>query len=246
MDNESVIEELLSFKEDYFFTEIIQSSFDDSIYIYIPTDRISESAKEGFVSKKQLDNFLKKSHRKFSKKIEIIYQQSEKLELLADGIKLMLRSQFNDFLEDINITFLSAEKVNIWFKFKKIDSGERIAIETYTKALFAESNIFASDIQWEGELLEFPSMMEILITTKKIQPISITKFSEILKSEFPCVEEKWLNRQLDKLIKKDLVVRDPISEKYTLTWKGLNLIPNVFNNSNSDIKRALSLGRIKW
>lgn len=246
MDNESIMEELLSIKKDYFFSEIIKSSFEDLIYIYISIEHVSESPKEGCVTKSQLDNLVKSFSKKFSTKIEIIYQQSEKLELLAEGVKLILKAQLNDSLDDVIITFLSAEKVNIWLKFNNLDSDKKVEIENYIKSLFVESDINALDIQWQGEFLEFPSMMEVLIETKKLQPVSIENFSANFKQEFFCIDEKWLNRQLDKLIKKGLVVRDSISKKYTLTWKGLDLIPNPPNRSNSDIKRALSLGRIKW
>jgi predicted transcriptional regulator len=84
--------------------------------------------------------------------------------------------------------------------------------------------------------------MEILIALKETQPISL----ENLNSKLRLTDPKWLNRQLDKLIKKSLLVRDNSSKQYALTGKGLGIIPNITNNSNSDIKRALSLGYRKW
>ncbi|WP_214657216.1 hypothetical protein, partial [Vibrio anguillarum] len=64
--------------------------------------------------------------------------------------------------------------------------------------------------------------------------------------DYEHVEGRWLNRQLDKLIKKEVVVREQETATYSLTFKGLNVLPSISSRINSDIVRALDLGRRKW
>lgn len=239
------MKELLSIKKDYYITDIVESSFDNSIYIYIPVDRVSEKAKKGYVSKKQINYLVNKISKKFDRKLEFYLQQSEKFEKLSEGIDLILKAQFNN-IEDVSITFFSAEKASVWLKFKELNDEEQSSIDKYVKLLFLTSGISEVDIQWEGEILQYPTMIQILILTKKLQPASIEDFISEFKQNFQSIDGKWLNNELDKLIKKGFVVRDHSTKKYSISGSGLSAIPSPRNNSNSDIKRALSLGKRKW
>ena len=94
-------------------SEIAERSSDDSFILHIPIDRVSESAKEGYISRIQLEKLLKNLNEKFSHKFDFLHVESEKLNNLVKGIDLILKAEFGDFIEDINFTFLSAEKINL-------------------------------------------------------------------------------------------------------------------------------------
>ena len=223
-------------------SEIAERSSDDSFILHIPIDRVSESAIEGYISRIQLEKLLKNLNEKFSHKFDFLHVESEKLNNLVKGIDLILKAEFGDFIEDINFTFLSAEKINLEIYIQNLDADTQSNLDKFIISVFETSNIQVANIEWIGEIEEYPSVMEILIALKETQPISL----ENLNSKLRLTDPKWLNRQLDKLIKKSLLVRDNSSKQYALTGKGLGIIPNITNNSNSDIKRALSLGYRKW
>ena len=223
-------------------SEIAERSSDDSFILHIPIDRVSESAKEGYISRIQLEKLLKNLNEKFSHKFDFLHVESEKLNNLVKGIDLILKAEFGDFIEDINFTYLSAEKINLEIYIQNLDADTQSNLDKFIISVFETSNIQVANIEWIGEIEEYPSVMEILIALKETQPISL----ENLNSKLRLTDPKWLNRQLDKLIKKSLLVRDNSSKQYALTGKGLGIIPNITNNSNSDIKRALSLGYRKW
>ena len=134
------------------------------------------------------------------------------------------------------------EKINLEIYIQNLDADTQSNLDKFIISVFETSNIQVANIEWIGEIEEYPSVMEILIALKETQPISL----ENLNSKLRLTDPKWLNRQLDKLIKKSLLVRDNSSKQYALTGKGLGIIPNITNNSNSDIKRALSLAYRKW
>lgn len=223
-------------------SEITERSSDDSFILHIPIDRVSENAKEGYISRIQLEKLLKNLNEKFSYKFDFLHVESEKLNDLVKGIDLILKAKFGDFIENINSTFLSSEKINLEIYTQNLDAGTQSNLDKYIISVFETSNIQVANIEWIGEIEEYPSVIEILIALKETQPISL----ENLNSKLRLTDPKWLNRQLDKLIKKSLLVRDNSSKQYALTGKGLGIIPNITNNSNSDIKRALSLGCRKW
>ena len=223
-------------------SEIAERSSDDSFILHIPIDRVSESAKEGYISRIQLEKLLKNLNEKFSHKFDFLHVESEKLNNLVKGIDLILKAEFGDFIEDINFTFLSAEKINLEIYIQNLDADTQSNLDKFIISVFETSNIQVANIEWIGEIEEYPSVMEILIALKETQPISL----ENLNSKLRLTDPKWLNRQLDKLIKKSLLVRDNSSKQYALRGKGLGIIPNITNHSNSDIKRALSLGYRKW
>ena len=197
---------------------------------------------QGYISRIQLEKLLKNLNEKFSHKFDFLHVESEKLNNLVKGIDLILKAEFGDFIEDINFTFLSAEKINLEIYIQNLDADTQSNLDKFIISVFETSNIQVANIEWIGEIEEYPSVMEILIALKETQPISL----ENLNSKLRLTDPKWLNRQLDKLIKKSLLVRDNSSKQYALTGKGLGIIPNITNNSNSDIKRALSLGYRKW
>jgi hypothetical protein len=50
------IAELEELQKDYFISDVSIRTSDGTIVLYIPVERVSENAKSGFVSRRQLDN----------------------------------------------------------------------------------------------------------------------------------------------------------------------------------------------
>ena len=244
--SKAILKELEDSQYKDYISEIAERPSDGSFILHIPIDRISEKVKDNHISKNQLETLLKNLTEKFSKNFESLNIESERLSNLVKGIDLILKAEFNEFVENTNFTFLSAERVNVEIFIHNLDEDTKLTISSYLISLFEKSNIKVANIEWIGDIEEYPSSMEILISLKEMQPISLEHFLDHLNSEFKSIDQKWLNRQLDRLIKKGLLVRDNISKQYALSGNGLGVIPNISNNSNSDIKRALSLGYRKW
>lgn len=99
-------------------------------------------------------------------------------------------------------------------------------------------------LQWDE--IELPSVIEILSKTKKLQPVKREHLYANLRENYSSLQEVWLNKQLDRLIKKRFLVREQETQTYALTAHGLNVLPQIAGRNNSDIVRALDLGRRKW
>ncbi|MGP5327679.1 hypothetical protein [Vreelandella titanicae] len=242
----SKITDLSNIMKKYFISDINFRDSDNVIVLYIPNDRISEKANPGYVSKTQLENLANKLSNNYSVSTEIIYVNTKKLDEIGQGVEILLKAKFEDIIEEANFTFLTANKVNAWLKSKTVDEVKEKEIKIYLKSIFFDSGIQHVDIQWIGELEKLPSFIELLVMTKRLQPVLLDTYILKFSVDYQNINEKWLNRQLDKLIKKGLIVRDSITKKYSLTGKGLGVIPNVFSRNNSDIIRALDLGRREW
>lgn len=242
----TTITELSNIQREYFVSDINIRSSDGVIVLYVPNERVSEVVRTGFVSKRQLENLAIKLTEKYSVDVEFIYIEANKLEQLGQGVEILLKAKYGDLIEEIDFTFLTAFKVNAWIKTKNLDESQKKIIESYLVSIFFDSDVTDVDVQWVGEIDRLPSFIEILIMTKRLQPGLLNTYVSNLSDDYQNINEKWLNRQLDKLIKKDLIVRDSTTKEYSLTGKGLSVIPNILSRTNSDIARALALGRRKW
>lgn len=248
MPNFLSLSELLDIQKEYFFSDYRIRDLDNTIVFYVPVERVSEHVQDGFVSKQQLINLSKKIEEKYLKKVEFIYFNLEKSEKITDAIQTFLISKYKEITENIKFTFLSSTSVNAWLHFQGNDLGMKNQIEQEIANLFQSFGVTHVQFHWTSEAENLPSMMEILRVTKVSQPILL---KEYLSKLFPNsnneeASQKWINSQLDKLIKKKLMIRDSKTKKYSLTGLGLGLIPNILGKSNSDIVRALDLGRKEW
>lgn len=242
----TTITELSNIQREYFISDINIRSSDGVIVLYVPNERVSEVVRTGFVSKRQLENLATKLTEKYSVNVEFIYTEANKLEQFGQGVETLLKAKYGNLIEEIDITFLTASKVNAWIKNKNLDESQKKIIESYLISIFFDSDVTDVDVQWVGEIDRLPSFMEVLIMTKKLQPVLLSTYVSNFSADYQSINDKWLNRQLDKLIKKGLVIRDNTTKEYSLTGKGLGVIPNVLSRTNSDISRALDLGRRKW
>ena len=241
MLNTHLLEELNNIKDQYYIYKMETREYDNSVILHISIDRLSKRDKGNHVSKLQIENLVKNLSSKYENRIEVLYTESERLNNVLKGIELLLMANFSE-INKVNFTLLSAEEVSTEIYLDNLNEDKKDSIKKFIEPLFHNSQIEVVNIEWIGDIEEYPSSIEILIALKEVQPVSL----ENLNSKLNLRDIRWLNRQLDKFIKKDLLVRDKASEQYSLTGKGLGIIPSIPNYSNSDIKRALSLGYRKW
>jgi DNA-binding HxlR family transcriptional regulator len=171
---------------------------------------------------------------------------SSKFEKIGQAAELLLKAKFGDIVEEANFSFLSCEKVNAWIKLTQLATDTTSEIESYLQSLLNESGVQFISYQWVGENNTLPTPINILIALKRLQPLNIEGLIEHFITDYRAIDAKWLNRQLDKMLKKQLIIRDRVTENYALTGTGLGLIPSVRSKYSSDVARALELGKRKW
>ncbi|MDP5459572.1 hypothetical protein [Alishewanella sp. SMS8] len=240
------IAELEELKRDYFISELSVRASDGTIVLYIPVEHVSEIAKTGYVSRRQLDNLSCKLAEKYGVPIAVLVTFSPKFEKIAQAAELLLKAKFSDILEEANFSFLSSEKVNAWIKLNQLTDDNTFQIESYLQSILIESGVNFLSCQWVDENAPLPTPINVLIALKRLQPVNIERLIGYFITDYRDVNGKWLNRQLDKMIKKQLIIRDKISGNYALTGNGLGLIPAIRSKNNTDILRALELGKRKW
>lgn len=233
-------------KLDNFISDTMIRTNDNTIVLYIELDKISEKSEHGYISKIQLENFRKNVAEHFSTNVEIITTNSEKLENNAEVIKKFIISKHEKIIKNIAVRFLNAKKIDISIQTNYDDKTQVDQIIDDLKSITESFNVTNQIINWNEDERSLPTLIELLILTKTIQPANIDDYLNSQNNKIKQTEKIWLNKQLDKLIKKKLIVRDNTNKKYSVTSKGLGVIPNNFSRNNSDIKRALDLGKRKW
>jgi len=230
---------------EYCISDFIVRESDGILVLYVPKDKVSDKAQKGFVSLKQLDNLQSKLKREFDTCTEVVLLDADSLTKVGEGFVALLKSTFQDNITDAHISFLNAHRVSATIVLSDfIDNSKKEAIEAFLTAILTPTHIELQAVQWDE--VELPSLIEILTTTKKFQPLKLDNLYDLLCKDYPTLRIDWLNKQLDKLIKKKFLVRERDTETYAMTALGLNLLPKIASRNSSDIVRALDLGRRKW
>ena len=177
---------------------------------------------------------------------EVLLIDSEKLDRLKTSFETLLQVTFPDDIADCSFVFLNAQRVSVEVNLHSFERGDKKAIQDYLESILSPVGVDHVALRWIDNQAELPSIIEVLSTTKRKQPATIEEMVNYLSRDYEHVGGGWLNRQLDKLIKKKLVVREKETATYCLTFKGLNVLPSISSRNNSDIVRALDLGRRKW
>lgn len=238
--------ELEALIKSYFVSDVTIRSSDGCYVLYVPKDRVSEVKSQGFISKKQLSNLQDKLNEQYKIRSEVLLIDSEKLDKLKVSFETLLQVTFPDDIADCSIEFLNAQSVSVEVSLHSIERADKKAIQGHLELILSPVGVSHVALRWIDNQAEFPSIIEVLSATKRAQPATIEEIVNSLSRDYEHVGGGWLNRQLDKLIKKKLVVREKETATYCLTFKGLNVLPSASNRNNSDIVRALDLGRRKW
>ena len=232
-------------RAEYCIADFIVRESDGILVLYVPKDKVSDKVQKGFVSLKQLDNLQSKLKREFDVSTEIVLLDADSLTKVGEGFVALLKSTFQDIITDAHISFLNAHRVSGTIVLSEfVDNSKKEAVEAFLTAVLTSANFELQALQWDE--VELPTLIEILTTTKKFQPVKLDNLYDFLRIDYPILRIDWLNKQLDKLIKKKFLVRERDTETYAMTALGLNVLTKLTNRNSSDIVRALDLGRRKW
>lgn len=232
-------------RAEYCISDFIVRASDGILVLYVSKDKLSDKAQKGFISLKQLDNLQSKLKREFDTSTEIVLLDADSLIKVGEGFVALLKSTFPDIITDARISFLNAHRVSATIVLSEfVDNSKKKAVEAFLTAVLTPAHIELQALQWDE--VELPSLIEILTTTKKFQPVKLDNLYDFLCKDYPALRIDGLNKQLDKLIKKKFLIRERDTETYAMTALGLNLLPKIASRNSSDIVRALDLGRRKW
>ncbi|MDP2487492.1 hypothetical protein [Pseudoalteromonas marina] len=232
-------------RAEYGISDFIIRTSDGVLVLYVPKDKVSDRAQKGFVSLKQLDNLQLKLQREFEVSAEIVLLDADSLMIVGEGFVALLKTTFQKIITDAYISFFNAHRVSATIVLAEfVESSDKEAIEAFLRAVLTPAKISLQAVQWDE--VELPSLVEMLTIIKIVQPVKLEEIYKKLLVDYHSLQKKWLNTQLDKLIKKHFIVREKETETYITTSLGLNVLPKIISRNNSDIVRALDLGRRKW
>ncbi|MBF4438227.1 hypothetical protein ERJ77_27840, partial [Vibrio anguillarum] len=104
------LEELL---KSYFVSDVTIRSSDDCYVLYVPKDCVTDVARKGFVSKKQLSNLQERLNEQYNISSEVLLTDSDKLDKLKSTFETLLRVTFPEDIADCSFTFLTAQSVSV-------------------------------------------------------------------------------------------------------------------------------------
>lgn len=222
---------------------------DACIVIYIDKGLVVEKASKGRVSHRQISTIKQEIEDKFEIECEFIFIENESQSILEKSLGVMLRRDFDIFIS-LSLTYLTDSSVAVTAKLTEESKIVSLSIKQGLSEILQESGLSIESIDFEVPELEVPSIMVLLRMIKINQPITKLKILEGL-TEYSDVDDRWLNRMLDKLRKASYLIwqrQSPDDKRgcYALTGKGLSIVPAGKHFHSSDVERALALAKRKW
>lgn len=224
---------------------VIERPIDETIVVMISGDDVEAKVRSRKTSTRQLDNIIKKVSTIFGKRFEYIISKGEIQEKHESSIEEALERTLNvsstctvkssgentvDVLVGLESTKDNAEDL--------IVNAEELIRDYFS--IYKITPIISIDVNIVGAS---PSLVNILSLVKIRAPIRVDQMD--FDGDFHVPSIKWLTKELDKLRKHGLLIRQK-DGGYVLTELGLKVAPHGTTRASSDIARALFLSRRRW
>ena len=232
-------------KSKYYVTSVRTKQSDNTLLLYVPLDKVAKKVTSNHTSERQLDNLARKLSIEYSINVEIVYKSTESHEELESGYLFILNNKFKGKILELYISSSSEEEIDVWLATNDENETLKEEISVSLNNIIDESSLKLRSIQWANPAFDLPTLPYILKTIKIHQPIDLKSLAEIITTNYPSANNKWINRSLDKLRKSKFLIREK-SGYYQLCEQGLVAVPSQASSSSSDVVRALALGKRKW
>lgn len=228
-----------------FIYEIRIRSADAAIILYVPRNKVSTYAKQGFTSEQQLTNLKIKLRSIYNREIEHILIEPEVDINLEEAVRTILNIAFPEDIISFHMSINENRVGSCWVETTSSDAEVQQRMHDKLANILEGTGVKLDSVHWSNVGHELPSLPSLLRLLKVIQPASLDEITRRLSLTYSSVNQSWANNKLDQLRKKKLLLRDS-SERYVLTTSGLSAVPSGINRNSSDIARALELGSKRW
>ncbi|AQL21996.1 hypothetical protein BBD64_17190 [Klebsiella variicola] len=220
------------------------NDFSETILLDIPINRLSPAAKNGFITKRQVSNITKKIESELSVKVLVSYSTSQsKLDIEA-GLKALAKANFKGKkIIDLDVSFEDVKNASVYIFSMNMSDEDKEKWGLLAGDYFSSLNIKLNALMYEQKNNPEPTLMIMLRTMKILYPCDLPTMKKALEDkEYHIESSDWLNKKLDSLRKKNLIIRDR-EGTYRMTYLGLELVPVTRSKQSSDVDRILYLAK---
>ena len=243
------LKEFFKAKRFRFAEEIYVQPGSTVVLVSVPVSALS--AKAGFhkISKRKLTSLRQQAANDLGLNIEFVPVKGAIQAQIEAGLNALLQVQFPKQIQEAFLSLRGDGNYDLWFE--PVDSTADVdrTIQEIKPALIEYLRQFDSklcQIKSTNTEASLPSISAVLRHVKILAPATAAQIYERIKAgggNMPSLS--WLDRKLDTLRKRNLLLRFE-DGKYSLTELGLLTVPHSKNRGSSDIERALALGRRRW
>jgi len=220
---------------------------DDSIVIFVPSNKVSKKVTTGMTSRRQLKSWERISQNVLGFPVTFRISKADAEEEIETALLAFLKAQYKETFTSVNVNYISDNRLDatLWGTPESTTDTEaeiKAKVARYLRSL----NRYIENLHFINTSGNKPSLMAILRVTKTISPAGLDDIElQLHNAGFFKFTKKWLSSQLDLLRKKKLVTYLD-NGNYSLTSQALSLVPHDKTSRSSDIQRMLALGRRKW
>ena len=158
-------------------------------------------------------------------------------------LNTILDRKYNKVISNVFLTRSFNSKWLVWVEIaSELDETLKSGIQSTITNFMKMYDLASSEIVFVGEK-NYPTPTAILRTLRTIAPASSECLRKDLeKRNFFVPDQTWLNRELDKVRKAELVVRRK-DGGFFLSVKCLNGLGSSTDRNSADVRRALAISR---
>ncbi|CAI0833909.1 hypothetical protein [Serratia ficaria] len=220
------------------------NEFNETILLDIPINKISPSARSGFITKRQVSNLTKKIESELSVKVLVSFSTSQgKLDIEA-GLKALAKANFKTKkIVDLDVSFEDYKNASVYIFSINMSAEDKEKWALLIGDYFSSLNIKLNALMYEQKNNPEPTLMIMLRTMKTLYPCDLFEIKKALEVKGYHIDSSdWLNKKIDSLRKKNLIIRDR-DGVYRMTYLGLELVPVTRSKQSSDVDRIMHLAK---
>jgi len=220
------------------------NDFTSTMLMHIPLNKVSSKAKVGWITRRQVENIVKKTKELLDIDVLVSYGIVDNKLDIENGLSALIRANIKRrSVSAINVSFLDSENAVTFIFCQNLEKNEKNKINDLVNNYFLQLKISSNEIIYYEKNNPEPSPMALLRSLKINFPVTLNDFLKELKKEGYYIEsEEWLSRKLDTFRKRSFLIRDR-DGFYRLTLTGQGLVPITKSRNSSDIERILKLAK---
>ena len=218
--------------------------------LYVSGGCVSTRAGHGRTSVPQMDRLRADIKQRLALSVEwvITGTKDDRVASLESALLSALKTRFHGVFATVFVSPLQKSPALVWVDavphVKPRPSEEEL--NKVAASIFSAFGLERPTVRYIDNP-EVPSNLMILRGLKARSPATIEVLAEWLRQRDALMPDlKWLQRKLDTLRRKRLIVYSRRDGTYAMAEEGLRIVPHTLSRSSSDVERALALSRRKW
>ena len=217
---------------------------------FVPSDCVGEKVGRGRTSSRQMNRLQTDIRKRLGLTVAWVILEDRRVIPIEAALLAAISARYPGTVSRVLLTTPDVSPISVWAESSLPQSqrpSEKDLQHIATKVMDAFG--FGRPIVSYSDAEQRPTDAAILRSIKKHSPVTAETLASMLQTGARRIPQmRWLQNRLDVLRRNGFIIRElrDTYATYVMTELGLEAVPRGRGRSNSDVERALALGRRSW